>query len=137
MRLSLQKTSRRPSWPAWAVAIVAAWLVLVIASVVVQQITGRPFTPCLFKNVTGISCPSCGSTRMMLSLLAGKPLRAFLYNPMVFVAGALLAVALTVRLVAARTVQLRFSPVERKWLWAAFVVAVAANWAYVVRFVGQ
>ncbi|WP_372753299.1 DUF2752 domain-containing protein [Labilibaculum sp.] len=36
---------------------------------------------CLFQQVTSIPCPSCGSTRSVLSLLHGKIEQAFLLNP--------------------------------------------------------
>lgn len=36
---------------------------------------------CIFKTVTGIPCPSCGSTRSVISLLNGDLLPALLYNP--------------------------------------------------------
>jgi len=36
---------------------------------------------CLFKQLTNIPCPSCGSTRAVLSLLQGNFLNAFLFNP--------------------------------------------------------
>ena len=38
-------------------------------------------TVCLFKKVTSIPCPSCGSTRSVLSLLHGEIEQAFLLNP--------------------------------------------------------
>ncbi len=36
---------------------------------------------CLFKRVTGIPCPSCGSTRSVLSFLKGDVVDAILWNP--------------------------------------------------------
>lgn len=36
---------------------------------------------CLFKRVTGIPCPSCGSTRSVLSFLKGDITGALLLNP--------------------------------------------------------
>ena len=39
------------------------------------------FGVCLFKQVTGIPCPSCGSTRSVLSLLRGDFAGALFWNP--------------------------------------------------------
>jgi len=39
------------------------------------------FGVCLFKQVTGIPCPSCGSTRSVLSLLRGDFADALFWNP--------------------------------------------------------
>jgi hypothetical protein len=37
---------------------------------------------CLFRYVTGIPCPSCGSTRSVISLLHGQFIQALLINPL-------------------------------------------------------
>ena len=39
------------------------------------------FGVCLFKQVTGIPCPSCGSTRSVLALLRGDFAGALFWNP--------------------------------------------------------
>lgn len=39
-------------------------------------------TVCLFKNITGIPCPSCGITRSLLMLIAGDLPGALLMNPL-------------------------------------------------------
>jgi Protein of unknown function (DUF2752) len=38
-------------------------------------------TFCTFKNITGVACPSCGSTRSVLLLTQGKMTEAGLMNP--------------------------------------------------------
>jgi hypothetical protein len=49
-------------------------------------------TVCLFKNITGIPCPSCGITRSLLLLIAGDFQGALLMNPLgMFAAMALLS----------------------------------------------
>ncbi len=40
------------------------------------------FGVCLFKHVTHIPCPSCGSTRSVLSLLQGNWMASLLINPL-------------------------------------------------------
>ncbi len=37
---------------------------------------------CIFKSVAGIPCPSCGSTRSVISLMQGDIVQAVLWNPM-------------------------------------------------------
>jgi hypothetical protein len=49
-------------------------------------------TLCLFKNVTGIACPSCGVTRSVLTLLDGNILEAAFINPLGLLAMLLLLV---------------------------------------------
>jgi len=41
-------------------------------------------TVCILKRTTGIPCPSCGSTRSILSLLHGDLVAALLWNPFGF-----------------------------------------------------
>lgn len=44
------------------------------------------FTVCLFKNITGIPCPSCGITRSIISLMHLDLNNAFHWNPLGFLA---------------------------------------------------
>lgn len=39
---------------------------------------------CYIKKFAGIDCPTCGGTRMVLSLLKFQPINAFFYNPFLF-----------------------------------------------------
>ena len=54
------------------------------------QLAHRDITPCLFKNATGIACPSCGTTRSAVSIINGKFTDAALINPLGFVIAALM-----------------------------------------------
>jgi hypothetical protein len=49
-------------------------------------------TLCLFKNVTGFACPSCGITRSLLTLIEGNLVEAFQINPLGILAMLLLLV---------------------------------------------
>ncbi|PKQ63973.1 hypothetical protein BZG02_08145 [Labilibaculum filiforme] len=49
-----------------------------------SEFLSKEVNVCLFKKVTSIPCPSCGSTRSVLSLLHGKIEQAFLFNPIGF-----------------------------------------------------
>ncbi|MEG0229703.1 MAG: DUF2752 domain-containing protein [Oscillospiraceae bacterium] len=41
--------------------------------------------PCFFKTITGFACPSCGITRMFISLLNLDFICAFKFNPLMFI----------------------------------------------------
>jgi hypothetical protein len=43
-------------------------------------------TLCLFKNVTGIPCPSCGVTRSVFMVIQGEWMQALMLNPLGFIA---------------------------------------------------
>ncbi len=49
-------------------------------------------TVCIIKNVTGIPCPSCGSTRAVEALIHGHLLESIFWNPI----GLLLTILVTV-----------------------------------------
>ena len=54
------------------------WLLINFNKIVVHS---DELGVCLFKRITGIPCPSCGSTRSVLSLLNGDILAAMYLNP--------------------------------------------------------
>ena len=47
-------------------------------------------TVCMFKQATGFACPSCGTTRSLLSVLNGDFRSGLLINPLGFVGAAFL-----------------------------------------------
>jgi hypothetical protein len=46
-----------------------------------------PHLPCVFKVFTGYPCPTCGSTRIVSSLIELDILSAFRWNPLLFLGG--------------------------------------------------
>ena len=106
-------------------ALAALWLRL-----------GLPLPVCYFHQWTGLPCPSCGSTRLVESLLAGDLLGAARWNPLVFLAlagVALWAALSTARLLLGRPawrVELRSG--ERVALRFLAGAALVAGWAYLI-----
>ena len=49
---------------------------------------------CLFKDITGIPCPACGSTRATILLFKGEVLQSILMNPLALVTNFLIFVSL-------------------------------------------
>ena len=47
-----------------------------------HAVANKGFIGCLFHKTTGIPCPSCGSTRSVLSLIRGDFFDALYYNPL-------------------------------------------------------
>ena len=60
-----------------AILMVAGLSYLIVAS----KLGG---IPCVFHLITGLKCPGCGVTRMLLSMLRGNFKQAFSYNSAVF-----------------------------------------------------
>jgi len=88
---------------------------------------------CPVHTLTGLPCPSCGTTRAALALAAGDPLAAFAANPLAAlgwlaaIAGGLAALAL---LAFGRPLPSLPGWPER-WRWP-LAVALAADWAYLI-----
>ena len=73
------KISRNKLYILLFIACIAGyiWLYLVFKSA-----ENTSFSVCLFKNITTIPCPSCGSTRAVLSVLKGDIIESINMNPM-------------------------------------------------------
>jgi Protein of unknown function (DUF2752) len=65
---------------AWAIAQFFHWLPNI-------------FSLCLFKSITGLACPGCGTTRAGLALLDGNILAALETNPVGIITTIVLAVS--------------------------------------------
>jgi hypothetical protein len=105
---------------------------------VVDGVTDGTWTPCLFKLLTGIPCPSCGSTRAVLALLRGDDVLA--YNPLgIFTfAAALLTLAMLCRDVITGSDSLFLvwrrgeQFVRQPWVAAAGIAVLASNWVWTI-----
>ncbi len=72
----------------------------------------------------------------MFSLLRGHPVRAWLYNPLLFSFLAVLGAGVFVRLAFGRGLEVRLTRRERALGWTTAFVAFTVNWFYVIRYVG-
>jgi len=136
MRLRLVRTSRRPSWPAWAVIAVAVWTVAAGVVGYLSERTDLSAPTCLFKRLTGIPCPTCGLTRGGLCLLRGRPLEGWSFNPLAFTLLALAASGVALRVAFRRKLTLGLSAQERRGALMLLIALAAANWAYLIWCVG-
>lgn len=136
MTFSLVKVRRRPDWPVWAIGVVAVWLALVGATCIVSSITHHEFTTCLLKLTTGTPCPTCGTTRMCLSLLHGQVVQAFLFNPLMFVVFSVAGLGLLLRFAFRLGVKIDLTRAEGRIVWILAICALALNWVYVILYVG-
>ena len=136
MKPQIVRVSRRPGVPLWAVAPVALWLALVALILYFERTSGLEVNLCPLKRLTGLPCPTCGSTRAAEALLLDhQPLRAFLFNPLVATIIALAAAATAGRIVCGRALRLNLTRRQMTVATVLFVLLVVANWIYVVRYV--
>jgi len=105
--------------------LAAAWLVL-----------GLPWPICMFHQVTGLPCFTCGMTRCAIQFFHGHFLAALKWNPLVF--GLLCGVAAydlyAFASLATRAPRLRiaFGEMQKKYLRIIAVSALALNWSYLL-----
>ncbi len=135
MRIRLERINGAPRPPRLAVA--AALLILafgLFAALSTAHWDGPVI--CLFRRLTGLPCPTCGFLRGTGAVLRGHPGLALRTNPLdaliilvVIPAAAVLGVA---RLARGAVLRVTLSRRERLVAWAVVLVAVAANWAYVL-----
>jgi len=93
---------------------------------------------CLFKRVTGIPCPSCGSTRSVLSILKGDFAAALFWNPFGVILMASLVLSplwIIFDLVSQKDSLFRvYNRAEiimrRKWVAVPAILLVILNWIW-------
>ncbi|NOY23187.1 MAG: DUF2752 domain-containing protein [Acidobacteria bacterium] len=94
-----------------------------------------PFLPCPFKEMTGYPCPTCGSTRMVLSLFHINFIDAFLWNPGVFLSGVAAVFWFGYGIISQlKRKKLYFSLSKREgfWLRVLLLGGFMINWLYLV-----
>ncbi len=132
MQIGWQRVRRNPGIPRWAVLLVGLWLALVLGGVAMEQVTGNSVVVCWFRAVTGIPCPTCGSTRALCALARGRIVASVAHNPLVVAVGVLGLGWLAARVGFGRRVKVSLGVQERRAAWLLAAALLLANWAYVV-----
>jgi hypothetical protein len=98
---------------------------------------GLPWPHCLFRELTGRPCVTCGMTRSAIQFFHGHFLAAFQWNPLVFAALCILiifnAYAVIVLVTRAPRVRIALRTKGEKDYARIFVLtALSLNWAYLL-----
>ncbi len=128
----MHKSGRLPPWPRFAVMVVGLWAALGLIATGLARLRGVEIDLCPFHQLTGLPCPTCGTTRATFALLAGHPVEAWRLNPFMVTAGAVVGSLLVVRLLAGRSLRLEMTPRQRSVAWLGLLALFAANWAYLL-----
>jgi hypothetical protein len=94
-----------------------------------------PLTVCVFKGLTGLPCPTCGSTRAAAALFGLDVAGALALNPVVTVVAVVMAAWALVDLVllpSRRSLRIEVSPRLGYVLRAAALLAFFLNWVYLL-----
>lgn len=137
MNIRFHRVPRRPGWSRASVIVTCSWLAIVGAITLVGHVIHANFTLCPLRQLTGIPCAGCGTTRGVLAMLRGHPLTALAWNPL----GCVLiwAFVLHTGLRLSAGVALRIGPLSWRAKMAGLACGVAlllANWAYVLHRLG-
>jgi len=108
-----------------SLALAAAWLAV-----------GLPWPRCMFHEITGLPCVTCGMTRCGIQFFHGHFLAALKWNPLVF--GLLCGVvaydlyAFTTLATRAPRLRVAFGHAPRKCARGIVVGALLLNWGYLL-----
>ena len=98
---------------------------------------GLPSPRCVFHELTGLPCMTCGMTRSAIQFFHGDFLAASQWNPLVFAALCGLSIfnAYAFIVLATRAPRLRialWTRAEKKYARIIVIAALALNWAYLL-----
>jgi hypothetical protein len=128
-RLAPGETDHELIWLSVSVAsigLAATWFAL-----------GLPWPRCLFYDLTGRPCMTCGMTRSAIQFFHGHLLAAFQWNPLVFAALFGLSIfnvyALIVLLTRAPRLRVAlWTRAEKKYAQITVITVLALNWTYLL-----
>ena len=115
------------------------WLSVSIVSVIVAAswlALGLPWPVCVFHQLTGLPCVTCGMTRCAIQFFHGHFLASLKWNPLVF--GLLCGVAaydlyaFTSLATRAPRLRIAFGETQKKYLRIIVISALALNWIYLL-----
>jgi hypothetical protein len=116
------------------------WLSVSVGSLAAASIwlsLGLPWPTCVFHELTGLPCLTCGATRCAIAFLHGNFATALLWNPLAFLALGTVALfdlyALTV--LVFRAPRLRIVALKqraRNFARITAVTALALNWIFLL-----
>lgn len=113
------------------------WLAAAVSAVALRPLwlaLAPVLRPCIFRSLSGIPCPTCGTTRAATAFLDGDLSAAFAANPLaaaaglLFVAGAPLAALWAI---ARWPMPVVPTPLPG-WMRIGAVALIAANWLFVI-----
>ncbi len=119
-----------------ACAVGSTWLWIQSASLL-PALTGDNST-CLIKSISGVPCPSCGTTRSILELLDGHFITSLQWNPMGLIVLLIMVISpvwILIDLLFKKESFLRFygraeNQLKSKWIAIPAIGLVIINWIW-------
>ena len=113
------------------------WLAAAVAAIALRPLwlaTAPHLRSCVFRSLTGIPCPTCGTTRAATAFLQGHVMTAFISNPLATLAGLLFVVGAPIAVIWT-TAKWPLPPLPNPlppWVRIGAVCLIAANWLYLI-----
>jgi len=97
---------------------------------------GLPWPRCVFHELTGLPCATCGMTRCAIEFFHGHVFAAFKWNPLVFAmlcgVAAYDLYAFASLATGAPRLRIAFREAERRYLRVIVISLLALNWIYLL-----
>jgi Protein of unknown function (DUF2752) len=108
-----------------------------LAAAAIWLMLGLPWPRCLFLNLTGHPCLTCGATRAGIQFFHGNLLAAWRWNPLAFAVFCGLTIfdiyAAVILVTGAPRLRIQtVTSTERKWMRILILVLLALNWIYLL-----
>lgn len=91
--------------------------------------------PCIFRELTGFPCLTCGGTRSLAALGQFHVAASFMFNPLVLLVALVtitFSVMISLGFLLRKKLSLAFSDTEKGILRIVVLVLVALNWAFLI-----
>lgn len=136
--IGLKRATRLPR-PGWGPLVALLTVIVLLGGYEYAQALlpepepGQVRTACTFRNISGVPCPGCGSTRAVKAAARLAPLEALRHNPLVMIGLGALGLALLFRAFSGFAIRVELGAAG----WTAVAVLVAMlfllNWWWVLR----
>lgn len=133
--MKTERLNRKPGELNLPLIYFAVAAVLAAGAFVIFYLERVPYFPCVFKEITGVPCPTCGSTRLVGHFFRLDFTESLLSNPLLFLAGAAASVWFAYgfyMLFSGRKIKITFTRGERRFLLWSGVILFILNWVYLI-----